>query len=154
MRELTEGPWGEAMLALARAVVDAQAQLDLGSHRSAMAMIAARRAAGEAPSRAGAMPDALELGLLPAFYQFTETLLDVAISVGLARTASGALVATLSPVAGAQTTTYGFQAREAARLRFHLRPVPPPLDDMAEKLVAADRQSSDSPAVARGTLES
>ena len=136
MRELTELPWSEAMLALARSVVDAQMQLDLGSHRSAMALLAAREAARDAPPGAGAMPDVLELGLVPAFYQFTETLLDVAVSVGLTRAASGALVATLSSVAGAEAATYRLRVREAARLRFRIQPAPPPMEHLVEKFLA------------------
>lgn len=131
MPELTQLPWGDAMLALARGVVDGQIGIDLNRHRAAVALMGPVRPAADSGHPARDAPGLATLGLTPVFYQLAETLFDIAISVSLARVVAGPaetgpIVATLTPVSADHAGTYGLSVRHAARLRFKIVPCPPP----------------------------
>ena len=150
MRELTQLPWGDAMLLLARSVVDSQLGIDLASHRAAAAIMAqAWPSDGDA---ARPVPPLAELGIVPVFYQLAETLFDVAISVGIRRaeragagpSAPGRLVAVLTPVAADSAALYGIGGRHAARLRFRILPVPAANQQLLQKRLADMTKQVDS----------
>ncbi|MCP4661774.1 MAG: hypothetical protein GY856_40750 [bacterium] len=76
----------------------------------------------------------LELGFVPAFYQFAETVIELKIAMRLTKDENRRTVATGAAVDGSYAATYGFEAQYASVLKARLVPVPPPaaLDEYLE----------------------
>ena len=84
-----------------------------------------------------ALPILLQAGLLPTFYQFTEALIEVKMSVSLKEDSQASVqrpgfggrrvVAHAAPVNFRNAATYSHQTEGSSLLRVTMRPVPAPV---------------------------
>lgn len=79
----------------------------------------------------------LQAGILPTFYQFTEAVIDVKLSITMRRTAQSetqgrpgfagrSVMAFAAPFNFRSKNTYSYEASGTSALRITMRPVPPP----------------------------
>jgi hypothetical protein len=81
----------------------------------------------------------MELGFVPTFYQFVDTVIEVRLALRLNKASgpvdpaggglpgrSSAVVLSSTPVDGAYAATYGFQVEMASVFKTKLVPIPPP----------------------------
>lgn len=106
----------------------------------------------------------MELGFVPTFYQFVDTVIDMKLTLRLHRersesgvpaagdTAPGGgrgarsrTVVTTTPVDARYASGYNFDARMSSKVRTKLVPVPPPaiLEQRIQALIADERQQAD-----------
>lgn len=156
-RELLNVPMGDMIRQMAFAIADAQIQLDESSLRVAEMMSGQRierNADGSATGTPidtrvlfdGEMLSMLELGFVPTFYQFIDTVIEVKIAIkissefassttirGERKTASltfgsGGInySVTTTPIDATYSSKYNFTSEGSSLLRTKLAPIPPP----------------------------
>jgi hypothetical protein len=156
-RELLNVPMGDMIRQMAFAIADAQVQLDEASLRVAEMMSGQRidrNADGTATGAPvdtrvlfdGDMVSMLELGFVPTFYQFIDTVIEVKIAVKFSsetassRTIKGEMKTTnltfgsgrinysvtTTPIDATYSSKYNFTSEGSSLLRTKLAPIPPP----------------------------
>ena len=155
--DLTHTSMAEVIHGIAVAIADAQFELD----RSSVATSAAMAGAGTGGDAAFTVPFAdpedpaalpvqvsmMELGFVPTFYQFVDTVIDVRLSVSLRRTGAdgGRLRLDAVPVDAHFAGSYSYAADLAATLHTKLVPIPAPpgLDERIAELARSRRVETD-----------
>lgn len=165
-QEIASAPIGELIRSMAMAVADAQFALDKSSLMVAEFMsgqhplrdlntgelvdgsgtptnepviIDSRIAFGSdivEGKRVPRLVSMMELGFVPTFYQFVDTVIEVKLALRLHKTSNTAtntagnrsapITVTSTPVDGTYVASYGFHAELASVFRTKLVPVPPP----------------------------
>ncbi|ASJ71984.1 ComEA family DNA-binding protein [Granulosicoccus antarcticus] len=147
--DLNHTSMAEVIHSVALAIAHAQFELDRSSIVAAAALAGATTD-GEAASamvpfgrevNAGQLEpryvSMVELGFVPTFYQFVDTVIDMKLSISLRRTrwdggrtgqkySSGTLGVTAKPVDANFSSTYNYRADLASSVRTKLVPIPPP----------------------------
>ena len=155
-QELLNVPMGDMIRQMAFAIADAQVQLDEASLRIAE-MMSGSRIERNADGSAGTVTDTtilfnnehlsmMELGFVPTFYQFVDTLIEVKIAIKISlEIASSTTIkgerkttnlsfgsgginysVTTTPVDATYSSKYNFTSEGSSLLRTKLSPVPPP----------------------------
>ncbi len=154
-KTLVEAPLGDMLLSIATGITEAQHALDMAMLRSACLMT------GEYEEADGTVTDArvkldgeevslLELGFTPTFYQFTDTTIEVKISLSMSTSTessretfdlnakvdakasvgflslNASVTANVSSVSASFSSKYGYNAEGSSTVRTRLVPVPPP----------------------------
>ena len=155
-KALTEAPIGAMILSIAKGIADAQQALDMASVRAAMAMTGEVEDADGKKTNTmikfdGEEVSLLELGFTPAFYQFTETSIEVKIALSMSTadesqkatfestakadakagwggglSLAANVTASVSAVGATYTSKYSYSAEGSSSVRTRIVPVPPP----------------------------
>jgi hypothetical protein len=174
--ELLAVPFPEMVEKLALAIAQAQLALDTTSFRLAQMMsgedydeefvnekgeAATRTVKGKKVSFAGQQYSLLELGFTPTFYQFTETVIEVKISISITSSSehtstsssfrastkgsvgffSAKASVSASSVSASYASKYQYSAEGSSLIRTKLVPVPPPaiLEERIQRLLEAKK---------------
>lgn len=123
-------PIGELLLSLARGLAAGQRALDQTSieHAEALARTTATLGTRLLPDGTRAPWEAtlLELGFVPTFYAFAETVFELAILPRLVKDPAGGVTLQAVPLEAGAAQTFRVRPAAASRLRFTIVPVPPP----------------------------
>lgn len=181
--EIASAPIGELIRSMAMAVADAQFELDKSSLMVAEFMSGQRPLrdadTGQLVDQSGTptsepvlvdsriqfgydyvdgkrvprLASMMELGFVPTFYQFVDTVIEVKLALRLNKasapsTAAGGvlpsrssqLVVSSTPVDGAYAATYGYNLEMASVFKTKLVPIPPPatLEERLRQIVQAE----------------
>lgn len=169
-QELLNVPMGDMIRQMAFAIADAQVQLDEASLRIAEMMSGQRidrDASGAATGTPvdttilfdGARVSMMELGFVPTFYQFVDTVIEVKIAIKISlEVASSTTIkgerkttslsfgnggfnysVTTTPVDATYSSKYNYTSEGSSLLRTKLSPVPPPaiLEERIRRLISA-----------------
>ena len=137
-------PFAEVVAQLAIGVAEAQKELDRNTVDRILQLARATRPEGEGPGPSTVV-EALErlkdAGLMPAFYQFLDTEIEVRMAISTARERSLGARAGVSlsavTVDATYSQKYGYRAEGASVLRTKIVPVAPP-DQLRDLLRAAE----------------
>lgn len=155
--EIASLPLGEMIYSIARAIADGQFQLDRSSIQAAEYLSGQLVYFGysydEDGQRQAHRLSMMELGFVPTFYQFVDTLIEIKIAIQLQKQGTSTLAQTVSsttdgednpltstwrpennvrtvvntaPVDARYASSYSYSAELASRLSTKLVPVPPP----------------------------
>lgn len=185
--EIPSAPIGELIRSMAMAVADAQFELDKSSLMVAEFMSGQRPLrdadTGQLVDQSGTptadpvlvdsriqfgydyvdgrrvprLVSMMELGFVPTFYQFIDTVIEVKVALRLNKastssTSSGGglpgrssqLIVSSTPVDGAYAATYGYSLEMASVFKTKLVPIPPPatLEERLRQIVQAEAAAS------------
>ncbi|MCP4698210.1 MAG: hypothetical protein GY862_15355 [Gammaproteobacteria bacterium] len=156
-KELLNIPMGELISSVATAIADAQFQLDKSSMTIAEFMSGQRLNrdldsgqlldADGNPSDEPTVIDSrvffgcqtvdgekipqklsmMELGFVPNFYQFVDTIIEMRVAMKISKTADNHTVVTTTPVDAAYASSYSYNLEAASVVKTKLVPVPPPV---------------------------
>lgn len=144
---------GELLSSFARSLADAQRKLDIASTRRARDLLSTRVAIGVRTNPDGTTTpwesSMLELGFVPTFYQFVETVFEVAITARVTRGAKGSPALAIAPLDASTSQTFRLDASVGSRLRVSIVPVPPPPEDALRRATGLTAKADPLPALRR-----
>jgi hypothetical protein len=165
-QELLDVPFGEMITSMGLAISRAQFQMDRVSLEIAQVMAGQEFEVTDEEGTTtterllvefdGEQLSMLELGFTPSFYHFVDTIIEVKVSISMARevsysrsTFSGkmdsyfalfAAGASVSSVSAKYATKYNYSAEGSSLIRTKIAPVPPPaiLEERIRKMLDAE----------------
>lgn len=141
--ELLDVPFGEMVVQLATAIAEGQYKMDLVSCKIASMMGSTKQcaieipnfetdeesASGEKSTTGTEKVSLIGAGFQPTFYQFTDTIIEVKISIKITKsteaTVSGKFGCSVASVSASFAAKYSYSAEGSSLIRTKITPVPP-----------------------------
>lgn len=133
-QELLDVPFGEMVVQLASAIAEGQYKMDLVSCKIAKLMGDKDKCEVEIPNFEDGTTGSEKVSLLgagfqPTFYQFTDTIIEVKISIKITKsfeaTISGKYGCSVASVSASFSSKYSYSAEGSSLIRTKITPVPP-----------------------------
>lgn len=133
-QELLDVPFGDMVVQLASAIAEGQYKMDLVSCKIANLMGDKDKCEVEIPNFENGLEGTEKVSLLaagfqPTFYQFTDTIIEVKISIKITKSTeanvSGKFGCSIASVSASYSSKYSYSAEGASLIRTKITPVPP-----------------------------